>query len=50
MQCDSFIDGCTMYLRVQENMEEDGERVNMLFEKAPQVGIRVQVYSLGFQP
>lgn len=24
-------------------MEEDGERVNKLFEKAPQVGIQVQV-------
>lgn len=31
-------------------MEEDGERVNMLFEKAPQVGIRVQVYALLFAP
>jgi hypothetical protein len=27
-------------------MEEDGERVNMLFEKAPQVGIRVQWRSI----
>jgi hypothetical protein len=31
----------------KENMQEDGERVNMLFEKAPQVGIRVQVYFVG---
>lgn len=30
----------------KENMEEDGERVNMLFEKAPQVGIRVQWRSI----
>lgn len=31
---------------MQENMEEDGERVNMLFEKASQVGIRVQWRSI----
>nr|XP_024361451.1 protein GUCD1-like [Physcomitrium patens] len=30
----------------QTNMEEDGERVNMLFAKAPQVGIRVQWRSI----
>ncbi|XP_024403500.1 guanylyl cyclase 1 [Physcomitrium patens] len=30
----------------QGNMEEDGERVNMLFAKAPQVGIRVQWRSI----
>jgi len=30
----------------KENMEEDGERVNKLFEKAPQVGIQVQWRSI----
>eukprot|EP00249_Psilotum_nudum_P021739 c28224_g5_i1 orf=400-1254(-) len=30
----------------KENMEEDGERVNMLFEKAPEVGIQIQWRSI----
>lgn len=33
----------------QENMEEDGERVNKLFEKAPEVGIQVQWRSISAQ-
>lgn len=33
----------------KENMEEDGERVNKLFEKAPQVGIQVQWRSISAQ-
>jgi hypothetical protein len=30
-------------VEVQEHMAEDGERVNGLFEKAPQAGIQIQV-------
>lgn len=33
----------------KENMEEDGERVNKLFEKAAQVGIQVQWRSIAVQ-
>ncbi|KAH7306301.1 hypothetical protein KP509_22G005500 [Ceratopteris richardii] len=33
----------------KENMEEDGERVNKLFEKAPEVGIQVQWRSISAQ-
>lgn len=39
-----------MHPWMQGNMEEDGERVNMLFAKAPQVGIRVQVHKFVDSP